>query len=68
MKNSSFSVKSIILGALLGTAATALFYVFWTPSGTQSSMTSTKQEPQYWVAPMDANYTSDKPGKSLCSV
>lgn len=64
MKNASFSVKSIILGVLLGTAATALFYVLWTPSGTQSSMTSTKPKPQYWVAPMDANYTSDKPGKS----
>lgn len=66
MKNSSFSVKSIILGVLLGTAATALIYALWVPSGAQSSMSSasTKKKPQYWVAPMDANYTSDKPGKS----
>ncbi|WP_440905439.1 efflux RND transporter periplasmic adaptor subunit [Catenovulum sp. SX2] len=31
---------------------------------TSSAETSTEKKPLYWVAPMDANYRRDKPGKS----
>ncbi len=49
-----------IVGAILGVTAMALF----SGSGDSTEQTSGKKEPLYWVAPMDANYRRDKPGKS----
>lgn len=58
------SLVSIIIaglvGVILGVAAMALF----SGSDDSTEQTSGKKEPLYWVAPMDANYRRDKPGKS----
>ena len=50
----------VILGAAISAAALSLF------SGKNENATNTpaKEEPLYWVAPMDPNYTRDNPGKS----
>ena len=41
-------------------------YSFMAPtnSGEASSVVTAEKKPLYWVAPMDANYKRDKPGKS----
>ncbi|ACV27020.1 efflux RND transporter periplasmic adaptor subunit [Kangiella koreensis] len=58
------SLVSIIIaglvGAILGVAAVTLFG----DSSDSTEQKSSKKEPLYWVAPMDANYRRDKPGKS----
>lgn len=60
MKIIIISVAMLLLGLGLGLSAP-----HWT--STHSPMTQTHQAeeaPLYWVAPMDANYQRDKPGKS----
>ncbi len=60
---------SALAGILLGTIIT-LIIVTWLAEpaklndNIQATETSTQQKPLYWVAPMDANYRRDKPGKS----
>lgn len=60
--NISVAVMMILAGAGLGLAGG-----YWL-SETQAQVTSGNQgaekKPLYWVAPMDANYRRDKPGKS----
>ncbi|RTR38701.1 efflux RND transporter periplasmic adaptor subunit [Shewanella canadensis] len=55
----------LVLGVALGAVGT-FSYLSLSGSGadTQHSVSAAQDEPLYWVAPMDPNYTSDKPGKS----
>tara|TARA_R110002096_G_scaffold377632_3_gene571488 strand:+ start:18832 stop:20172 length:1341 start_codon:yes stop_codon:yes gene_type:complete len=60
-------IKPLIIGAILGSAISAIVYanLFQPSEETQSqSATSNENKPLYWVAPMDPNYKRDKPGKS----
>src|SRR5690554_8101757 len=54
----------VLLGGLAGAVAT-----YWFASDTHAlssaeQASSDSKEPLYWVAPMDPNFKSDKPGKS----
>lgn len=55
----------LVLGVALGAVGT-FSYLSLSGSGadTQHTGSAAQDEPLYWVAPMDPNYTSDKPGKS----
>ncbi len=58
-------VAVLILGAIIGAAITMASYnLFHTDSNSANNTSSTEKKPLYWVAPMDANYRRDKPGKS----
>ncbi|MCW8091139.1 efflux RND transporter periplasmic adaptor subunit [Alteromonas sp. ASW11-130] len=62
MSNSLRTALAVIVGLLLGALLT---YLFVTPESQHSSSeSSAEKKPLYWVAPMDANYRRDKPGKS----
>lgn len=53
----------LLLGAALGAAAVMfLLDSQWQPES--SAKASAQAKPLYWVAPMDASYRRDKPGKS----
>jgi Cu(I)/Ag(I) efflux system membrane fusion protein len=62
--------KFLSLGIVLGVFLTVSVYLFFIlPFTSESSHDSNKQQeksdvPLYWVAPMDANFKRDKPGKS----
>ena len=62
--------KFLSLGIVLGVFLTVSVYLFFISAFTaESSHDSNKQQeksdvPLYWVAPMDANFKRDKPGKS----
>ena len=61
------SNKSMLIGAVIGAVVTVGAYSVFAPTSLDtatSASTPKKKEPLYWVAPMDANYTRDKPGKS----
>ena len=64
MSNNISRISLLVVGIALGGVG-ALSYSTLTkaPSESSDSSQSTK-EPLYWVAPMDPNYTRDKPGKS----
>lgn len=54
----------IVLGGIAGVGA-----AYWLAPGMVSDPTvdgvgNEEKEPLYWVAPMDPNFKSDKPGKS----
>jgi Cu(I)/Ag(I) efflux system membrane fusion protein len=49
------SINAVIISCLLAISLTPL---------TATSAADAEQEILYWVAPMDANYRRDKPGKS----
>lgn len=62
---------TLIAGVIVGVAVTSIVNTVWMNSAGDSSSGSTSQpsepaekKPLYWVAPMDANYRRDKPGKS----
>lgn len=57
---------TLISMTLLGVTFGALsMYVFYPNLNSGSTVQQTEQQkPLYWVAPMDANYKRDKPGKS----
>jgi len=59
-------IKPIIVGMIIGGILTFGATNFITPSGNDqvTSAKSDEKQPLYWVAPMDANYKRDKPGKS----
>jgi membrane fusion protein, copper/silver efflux system len=56
-------IVAVIIGAALGAGAFSL-YQGTGSSGNGNAATSAEKKPLYWVAPMDANYRRDKPGKS----
>lgn len=50
---------------LVGVLATSVFFSYQeTAHSHNSAQSSLSSEPLYWVAPMDANFRRDKPGKS----
>lgn len=59
---------SLLIGAILGGGITFVGLNYLpTKTSNQSTTNNTKsveKKPLYWVAPMDANYRRDKPGKS----
>lgn len=61
-------IGAVTIGVILGVAVTALVYPrFISSSGGNMSISGEvggAPEPIYWVAPMDPNFKSDKPGKS----
>ncbi len=59
-------ITLVIAGPILGSLMTIFVYSFWLEpvSNLAQSANSEQKEPLYWVAPMDPNYKSDKPGKS----
>lgn len=62
----SNNIKPIIMGMIIGGILTFGAYTVLIPSGNEQGTNAVSEEkkPLYWVAPMDANYKSDKPGKS----
>jgi len=62
MKNAS----TLALGLITGVVITVLVFMFIMPNSNNGSTDDTADEklPSYWVAPMDANYRRDGPGKS----
>ncbi len=57
------TIIAVIIGAALGAGALSLFQGTGS-SGNGNEATSAEKKPLYWVAPMDASYRRDKPGKS----
>jgi Cu(I)/Ag(I) efflux system membrane fusion protein len=55
-------ILGIIIGGILTFSATRFITLLETDQAT--TMVSQEKKPIYWVAPMDANYKKDKPGKS----
>lgn len=57
---------AVISGMVIGVMLTFASYSLFSPisDGQGVSMESAEQNPLYWVAPMDANYRRDNPGKS----
>ncbi|KGJ90879.1 efflux RND transporter periplasmic adaptor subunit [Colwellia psychrerythraea] len=63
----SSTLKASLFGLITGSALTLLAYTILIPAddGTNTDHNaSSEKQPLYWVAPMDANYRRDKPGKS----
>lgn len=55
----------LIAGAMIGSTATYMSYDLLKPdSSSANNSKELEKTPLYWVAPMDANYKRDKPGKS----
>jgi len=55
----------LVLGVALGAVGTFSYLSMSGPvADYQHNEAAAQDEPLYWVAPMDPNYTSDKPGKS----
>jgi len=58
---------SVLVGIILGAAGSALVFFNWDrgdANSTADANASDQGMPLYWVAPMDADYRRDKPGKS----
>ncbi|WP_420933551.1 efflux RND transporter periplasmic adaptor subunit [Alteromonas sp. A081] len=68
----SSSVIALIIGVTVGSGALLLFQTIFQMQPNSQKILSTNKEsdttkentPLYWVAPMDANYRRDEPGKS----
>lgn len=54
----------VLLGGLAGAVATYWFATDTHALSSAEQTSSDSKEPLYWVAPMDPNFKSDKPGKS----
>ncbi len=54
----------LLLGSVAGAAATYWLVPDTTKDSLSEATSSVSREPSHWVAPMDPNYKSDKPGKS----
>ncbi|WP_448212437.1 efflux RND transporter periplasmic adaptor subunit [Colwellia sp. MEBiC06753] len=63
MPTNSKTLITLTLGAALG-AIIAVTLTPSNPASEQQASNSDEKKPLYWVAPMDANYRRDKPGKS----
>ena len=59
-------IKPIMVGVIIGIIFTFSIYSLLAPRVSEKTVNtvSEKKKPIYWVAPMDANYKKDKPGKS----
>ena len=59
-------IKPIFIGMFIGSVITGGVYSFLAAEHNQDQEAANVDEakPLYWVAPMDANYRRDKPGKS----
>lgn len=69
MTNTTKMISVALIGALLGAAVLSIINVVLNTAehdvkNNKPISTPSKQAPLYWVAPMDANYRRDKPGKS----
>ncbi|KZN66793.1 efflux RND transporter periplasmic adaptor subunit [Pseudoalteromonas luteoviolacea] len=61
------SIKKHVIGLLVGVligAGLVSLYAFYYVEKSSSNKADEEKQPLYWVAPMDANYRRDKPGKS----
>jgi len=64
------SITSLIFAAAIGSVVSLAVYTQLSPSTNHNKndkvtvKENAKPQPMYWVAPMDANYRRDKPGKS----
>ncbi|MEI6895586.1 MAG: efflux RND transporter periplasmic adaptor subunit [Colwellia sp.] len=56
--------KPIIVGMIIGGILSFGIYKVFITSGSEQATASVEKKPLYWVAPMDANYRRDEPGKS----
>ncbi|WP_018404594.1 efflux RND transporter periplasmic adaptor subunit [Marinobacter gelidimuriae] len=54
----------LLLGGVVGAAATYWFAPDTSKDSVAEATSSVSKEPSHWVAPMDPNFKSDKPGKS----
>ena len=54
----------LLLGGVAGAAATYWFAPDTSKDSVAEATSSVSKEPVHWVAPMDPNFKSDKPGKS----
>jgi len=63
MSNLTKTFVAVIIGAVIGAGALSVFQDNSTNENSQAS-TSGAKNPLYWVAPMDANYRREQPGKS----
>ncbi len=62
-KNNTIKIiAAVFLGACLGAGALSIFHGAGTASGERQG--TDEKKPLYWVAPMDASYRRDAPGKS----
>ena len=58
---------TLLLGVVSGALGSAVLLWFFTPWGNPPAAETAQEaspQPLYWVAPMDADYRRDKPGKS----
>ncbi len=63
--NKDYNTKfTLAAGVILGAAITAGTLSLFSGKNENAINAPAKEEPLYWVAPMDPNYTRDKPGKS----
>ena len=60
----SNNIKPIIVGMIIGGIISFGAYKVLSPVGSEKITGSAEKKALYWVAPMDANYRRDKPGKS----
>ncbi|KZX00457.1 hemolysin D [Pseudoalteromonas luteoviolacea] len=61
------SIKKHLLGLLVGAlvgGGLVNLYTFYSGEKSSENKAAEEKKPLYWVAPMDANYRRDKPGKS----
>lgn len=65
MTTSKTNLKSLLIGLIIGIVlAVLVFNLLNLSDSSEATSTSDKNEPLYWVAPMDPNYKRDQPGKS----
>jgi len=59
-------IKPMVIGMFIGGIITFFAYSLFTSTANEKDTSAAPKEkkPLYWVAPMDANYKKDKPGKS----
>jgi len=64
MSSNNKTLIAAIVGALVGASLISVFQDGVTTDAASVEALDTEKKPLYWVAPMDANYRRDKPGKS----
>ncbi|PAJ74176.1 efflux transporter periplasmic adaptor subunit [Pseudoalteromonas sp. NBT06-2] len=60
----NLNIKLVLVASLTGVLTYGITSQFQSASVTNMGSHAEKNEPLYWVAPMDANYRRDKPGLS----